>query len=199
MKKDIKNLLKNLKINYSNEDIDKLFLYYCELVKWGKCFSLIGSFEKKFFIYQLKDVISGFSVFEKYMFPNCKIADVGSGNGLLSIFMSVIFKEHCITAIEKKQKKVSFLNSIKNLLDLENFKIIGEKVQNVKESFDIITMKAFLPINKTNINLLNGLFSENKSIILAYVSKAPEKLKNYKLNSLNGNRHILEINSLKNI
>ena len=69
------------------------------------------------------------------------IIDAGSGNGLLGIPIAIINKNNKnnknkrIILVEPKQKKVAFLQSVKNRLNLTNVEIFGASLEEYLKKF----------------------------------------------------------------
>jgi len=79
---------------------------------------------------------------------NIKLIDIGSGGGFPIIPISIILNKSKIFAIDSTNKKVSFLNSAAQQLELKNFKAINTRAEDLafnkefREQFDIVTARA---------------------------------------------------------
>lgn len=80
------------------------------------------------------------------------ITDLGSGSGLPSIILAIFCPLSSIQAVESKNRKTKFLEIVKKELNLINLEIITQNIHewihHSKPQADIITSKAFAPIEK---------------------------------------------------
>ncbi|MFA5879553.1 MAG: 16S rRNA (guanine(527)-N(7))-methyltransferase RsmG [Candidatus Margulisiibacteriota bacterium] len=78
-----------------------------------------------------------------------KVADLGSGAGFPSILIALKNPQNQVLAIEAKNKKCNFLKEIKQELNLTNFEVLAEDInQNLPQiKADIFTAKAFKKLN----------------------------------------------------
>lgn len=129
------------------------------------------------------------------IFKNCdNIIDIGSGAGLPSIPLSIIYDNKKFTLCESKNKKADFLDSAKKELYLNNIEIKRVNVYEIKEKYDTITARAFSDI-KTLLKIFKRLKNKN-SVLIAYkgkLDKIKEELEeikniekyNFKIKNLN--------------
>ena len=114
------------------------------------------------------------------LLPNtpCILFDFGSGSGLPSIPLAIYKKNIKIYAIESKSRKTIFLNEIKKSLNLTNFTVINKNLFEWEPPCkpDIITAKAFAPLEK--INRLYNKFKHKNTIALIPISSI--QAENYK-------------------
>lgn len=84
---------------------------------------------------------------------NKKIIDIGCGAGFPSIPLSIMNNKLHITALDSVKKKINFVESIKNALNLTNLQPIHARIEdftnknNNRESFDIVISRAVAPLN----------------------------------------------------
>jgi 16S rRNA (guanine527-N7)-methyltransferase len=71
-----------------------------------------------------------------------RLADVGSGAGFPGIPISLASPETQVTLIEPNLKKSVFLSEVKRELNLASLTVIRDRMQEVKGSFDYITLRA---------------------------------------------------------
>jgi len=97
-----------------------------------------------------------------------KIADVGSGAGLPGIPLAITMPDCDFTLIERMGRRAGFLLNTKAVLSLANVEVEESELEKVKDSrFDLITFRAFAPIEPKLINNLLKLCKPN-GIIAAY-------------------------------
>ena len=69
----------------------------------------------------------------KYFKPNAKVIDVGSGAGFPGIPIKIIRSDLQIVLLDSLQKRVNFLNSAINLLQLDKIQAIHARVEDFAE------------------------------------------------------------------
>ena len=145
------NLTKHLKligINLSFAQIDQLYRYREMLIEWNKNINLTAIDEpNEILIKHFIDSISIHIVEPIYDDPCFRIIDVGSGAGFPGLVLKIAFPNCNITLLEAKNKKVQFLEHIKNELELENLNIIKNRAETAahsrmyRESFDLVVAR----------------------------------------------------------
>ena len=110
---------------------------------------------------------------EKTSDNKIQIADIGSGGGLPGIPLALTLPEFNFTLVERMDKRCAFLENQAAILGLKNTKVLKSEAEKVPaESFNLITFRAFRPLDKAMIKTLLNL-TKKGGIIAAY--KAKEK------------------------
>lgn len=152
------------------------------------------------------------SVFVEKEFPqNASVIDVGTGAGFPAIPLAICRQDLKITAIDALNKRINFVNNVKNELKLSNLSAFHarseEFAQKQRESFDVATSRAVAALNSL-LELLAPLVKVGGKIIcykgpqatseLEVAKKAEkelglklEKVKEYSLGSENISRYLL--------
>ena len=129
------------------------------------------------------------------IFKSCdNIIDIGSGAGLPSIPLAIVYENKKFTLCESKNKKADFLDMAKKELSLNNIEIKRINVYEIKEKYETITARAFSDI-KTLLKIFKRLKNKN-SVLIAYkgkLDKIKEELEeikniekyNFKIKNLN--------------
>lgn len=178
-------------------DID--FNKKAQLVKYG---SLVMDYNKNinitgansiddFIKEHIIDSLLALDIFKNYD----NIIDVGSGAGLPSIPLSIIYNNKKFTLCESKNKKADFLKFVKKELCLDNIEIKCINVYEIKEKYDTIIARAFSDI-KTLLKIFKKLKNKN-SVLIAYkgkLNKINEEIKEIK----DIERYNIEIKKLNN-
>lgn len=161
-----------LGININDEIINKLDLYRNELVSWNSKFNMTTILEEKE-VY-LKHFYDSLCLIKATSLENKSICDFGTGAGFPGMILAIIFNNSKFTLIESNSKKTTFLEHIKELLNLNNVTIINERTEEYgkknRELFDIVTCRAVSDLKiilELSISLLkvDGLFIPLKSNI----------------------------------
>lgn len=136
--------LENLKINLSNEQIKKFYLYMNDLLEWNEKFNLTAITEPKEII--LKHFVDSLAI-SKYI-KGKKILDIGTGAGFPGIPLKIYKPELEVVLLDSLNKRINFLNNIIQNLELNNIEAIhgraeefGRKIE-YREQFDIVASRA---------------------------------------------------------
>ncbi len=105
------------------------------------------------------------------------IADIGSGGGLPGIPLAAAFSVCQITnvrleLVERMEKRCAFLENCIAILGLKNVNVINSEAERVEaESYDLITFRAFRPLDKKMTKTLLRIVKDN-GVLCAYKAKA---------------------------
>lgn len=194
----------NIEISEANQN--KLIKYAYLVMDYNKNVNITGAkTEETFFTEHIADSLLALNIF--YDYDN--IIDIGTGAGLPSIPLAIIYSNKKFTLCESKNKKADFLNIAKKELDLNNIEVKCINAYEIKNKYDTVTSRAF-----SDIAALLKIFSKIKTKngkLIAYkgrMDKIEEELKNAnisknkynieikKLESKDKERHIVIISSL---
>lgn len=79
-----------------------------------------------------------------------KILDLGTGAGLPGLILAIVCPQHTITMVESDSRKCAFLLTMIQELGLTNALVKNQRLETlpVKSDYDIVTARAFAPLNK---------------------------------------------------
>lgn len=161
--------------------LDKFNLYYEYLIKENEKYNLTAITDKEeVFIKHFADSLSLNKIIK---LDNQKLLDVGSGAGFPAIPLKICYEDLEITIIEPTQKRVKFLNSVIELLNLKKIKVIcsraEEKALEMEETFDIVSARAVA--NMSPLAELLVRYAKVGGYVVAYKGdKAKEEVANAK-------------------
>lgn len=129
--------------NLSEENEEKLQLFYENLIETNKMFNLTAITEKS-------------EVYEKHFFDslqlsqfvenNAKVVDIGTGAGFPGIPLAITRPDVNILLLDSLNKRVNFLKNIQKSLKLENIDVLHQRAEeidaNLREKFDVATARA---------------------------------------------------------
>jgi 16S rRNA (guanine527-N7)-methyltransferase len=95
------------------------------------------------------------------------LADAGSGAGLPGIPLAVFLPETRVTLIEPSQKRCAFLRSAAALMQLENVHVFEGELAAVRETFDVVTCRAFRAFDRKTLKALLAI-TQPGGVIAAY-------------------------------
>ncbi len=133
------------------------------------------------------------------------IADAGTGAGfpgipLAALFISLGNLDVKLSLIERMQKRCTFLENIKAVLQLNNTEIIESEAEKAPQNkFDIVTCRAFRTLDKHILNTLLNLAKPKGKLFLykAAKEKINEETELIKKEGLNYKTEKLDVPFLK--
>ena len=133
------------------------------------------------------------------------IADAGTGAGfpgipLAALFISLGNLDVKLSLIERMQKRCTFLENIKAVLQLKNTEIIESEAEKAPQNkFDIVTCRAFRTLDKHILNTLLNLAKPKGKLFLykAMEEKINEETELIKKEGLNYKTEKLDVPFLK--
>ena len=140
---------KKLKMNITREQANKFYTYMNLLIEWNKKINLTTIVESEDIIN--KHFIDSMTIIP-YLDKQDTIVDIGTGAGFPGIPVAIMRKENMITLVDSLNKRISFLNEVKGLENIENIKNMHSRAEDFakdnREKFDIATSRAVasLPI-----------------------------------------------------
>lgn len=165
------NECKKINIIITDELLKKFNKYKDLLKEWNNKFNLTSILEEKEIF--LKHFYDSLCIVKAVKLDdNLNLCDFGVGAGFPGMVIAIVFNNISVTLIESNNKKVTFLNMVKEQLDLHNVKVINSRMEdyakNNREIFDIVTCRAvsnLAIISELSIAVLkkNGIFVPLKS------------------------------------
>ena len=185
---DYNSILENISsitgIQIAEENKNKLLQYANLVMDYNKNVNITGTkTTEDFFNDHIADSLLALNIFH-----DCdNIIDIGSGGGLPSIPLAIIYNNKKFTLCESKNKKCEFLRLAKKELELNNIEIKCINVYEIKEKYDTVTSRAFSDIS-TLIKIFNKLKKNKNSKLVLYkgkIEKIEEELSNIQKNKYN--------------
>lgn len=207
--------LELLKIDVSDDKLDKLEEYYELLIEWNEKINLTAITSKED-VY-LKHFYDSLTLIKAYdLNQKIKILDVGSGAGFPGIVLSIFFENIEITLVDALGKRINFLNLVIEKLKLKNVHAIHQRAElfateHIGE-FDLVTSRAVAKLNILNELCIpplkiNGYFIAMKANIDDELQEAKNSIKilncnleniiSFKLPKENSIRNLVVIKKLK--
>ena len=187
---NLQEQLQKLGINISSQVIAKEVAFVDELMRWNKKINLTAIKDHD---EVLEKHLLDSLVLNNFLGDGCKVLDLGSGGGFPGLVLAIANSKVKVVSVESVGKKVNFQKHIKRLFSIDNFKPIGDRVENLlmrgdfKSEFDIVTARAFASLEAI-VGMSEPLLAAQGKIIamkgpegeteLAAMGK--EKLKNFK-------------------
>ena len=198
------NIRSSIKIDENQKE--KLIEYASLVIDYNKNVNITGAkTAEDFFNDHIADCLLALDIFADYD----NIIDIGSGSGLPSIPLAIVFNDKKFTLCESKNKKAEFLRLAKDKLELNNIEVKCINAYEIKEKYDTITSRAFSDI-ATLLKIFNKLKTKKSKLVLykgkrekieeelkeANIQKNKYNIEIKKLESKDKERHIVIISSL---
>ena len=203
-KEEFKLECSKIGIDITDEIFNKFEMYKDLLIEWNNKFNLTTIIKEED-IY-LKHFFDSLYITKFHDFNNKKICDFGTGAGFPGMVLAILFNNSNFTLLESNNKKVLFLNEVKNRLKLDNITIINERAEiygkTNREIFDIVTCRAVSNLSiilELAISMLkvNGLFIPMKSNIEEEFEKSKKNLNSLGYRFINLEEYYLPIENSK--
>jgi 16S rRNA (guanine527-N7)-methyltransferase len=142
----LKQGIKQLPLQLSEEQVEKLLDYLALLNKWNSVYNLTSVRDPLEMVkLHLLDSLTAVPAFA----GASNVLDVGAGGGLPGMVLAISRPDMKVSMIDTVHKKTAFLNQVKAELGLSNVTVYTKKVQEleVKTKFDVITSRAFADLS----------------------------------------------------
>ena len=181
-KEEFIKAVKQLKVDLTEEKLEKLNKFYNLLIEWNKKINLTR-IEKEDEVY-LKHFYDSLTITKIINIENMYICDIGSGAGFPGIVLKIVFPKIKIDLVEATEKRCNFLKLVIEKLNLKDISVINERAEiyskEVREKYDLVTSRAVAPLKhllEYSIPLVkvNGYYVAMKGI----VDKELDNIDNY--------------------
>lgn len=141
---------KQIEIELIKEQIEKYYNYMNLLLEWNEKINLTAIIEPREII--LKHFVDSLTI-AKYIKDDEKLIDVGTGAGFPGIPLSIVKENTDIVLLDSLNKRINFLEEVKENLKLENITTIHGRAEefgknkNEREKYDIATSRAVASLN----------------------------------------------------
>ncbi|MGQ9615847.1 MAG: 16S rRNA (guanine(527)-N(7))-methyltransferase RsmG [Spirochaetota bacterium] len=162
--------LKALGIKPSPEMLSSFGKFLDELLIWNRKTNLVGTSDENDII--IRHILDSLTVYSLLKNIGGTIIDVGAGAGFPSIPLSIVDPSLRITAVERRSKRVAFLENVSTILRLKNYRVIGRDVEEVGERFDVVLFRGFGELK--SLYLLSKKILKETGMIIAFKGKIKE-------------------------
>ena len=141
---DLEQALLEMKLKLSQEGLQALDLFACELKKWNRKFNLTAiRTDSDIAVKHMVDSL----VFASSVHAGEYVMDIGSGAGFPSIPLKIMNPDVRVMSVDAVGKKILFQKHISRLLALDGFEALHARVESLHGShagyFDAICSRAF--------------------------------------------------------
>lgn len=147
---ELKKACNEIDIEINEEQLNKFYIYMNEIIEWNNKINLTAITDEKEII--TKHFVDSLSIL-KHTKNKKNLIDIGTGAGFPGIPLAIMNNNIEICLLDSLNKRVNFLNSIINKLDLKNVKAIHGRAEEIaqlkdyREQFDMATSRAVAQLN----------------------------------------------------
>lgn len=146
-KEEFIKAVEQLKVDLTEEKLEKLNKFYNLLIEWNKKINLTR-IEEEDEVY-LKHFYDSLTIAKVVDLSEIKtLCDIGTGAGFPGIVLKIFYPNLKITLIDSLQKRVNYLNEIIKDLELDNIEAIHVRGEDYKGQYDVVTSRAVANIEK---------------------------------------------------
>jgi 16S rRNA (guanine527-N7)-methyltransferase len=142
-----KAMLQEKGLSFTDKQLEQFEKYYETLVEWNEKMNLTAITDKaEVYLKHFYDSLTASFYFD-FTKP-FHLCDVGAGAGFPSIPLKIAFPHIEVTIVDSLNKRISFLNHLTGVLNLENVHFIHDRAEtfgvnpNYRESYDVVTARA---------------------------------------------------------
>lgn len=141
LKDTLRRGVETLSLTVNEEQIEALIVYIEQLEKWNKIYNLTA-------IRDPQDMVVRHLLDSLALAPWCSgetFIDVGTGAGLPSVPLAILFPNKAFHLLDSNGKKTRFLMQVKTALGSDNISIYHSRVESFvpKNLFDVVLSRAF--------------------------------------------------------
>ena len=146
--------LDKLGLRLGQRELSLFQTYYEELIDWNQRMNLTAITEyDKVQINHFLDSLTVVSVWKPSSNnQNPRMIDIGAGAGVPGIPLKIVFPEIRLVLLDSTNKKTTFLNHLKQKLELEDIEVVTGRAEEVahqnqyREQFDLVLARGVAPM-----------------------------------------------------
>ncbi len=208
--------LEKLNIDVTEEELDKLNIYYNLLIDYNKVMNLTGiTVEKEVYLKHFYDSLTIVKAINLNKVNT--ICDIGTGAGFPGLVIAIFFPDIKVTLVDSLRKRIDFLNIVINKININNVETIHDRIEEFSikhiNEYDVVTSRAVAKLNillELSINMvkLDGYFIalkgnvkeeiENSKNAINLLDCKLEEIIDFYLPIENSYRSIVKIKKIKN-
>ena len=156
----------------------KIETYINEIILFNSAYNLTNTSDHdELVVRHILDSLSTYEILSSLIAQSGKAesdfhaADIGSGGGLPGIPLATVFSNIHFDLIERMSKRCAFLENCSAIMGLQNVSVICREAEKVQEEqYDLITFRAFRPLDQKMIKALLKIVKKG-GFLCAYKAK----------------------------
>lgn len=148
--KEFLEQLKLLNISLTEDMLEKLSIYYDNLIEWNNKINLTSITNKEdVYLKHFYDSLTLIKAID--LDKEIKVCDIGTGAGFPGLVLKIVFPKINITLVDSTRKRTTFLQQLIDKLKLDNCNVITARAEDFikdnREKYDLITCRAVSRLN----------------------------------------------------
>lgn len=122
----------------------RLARLYDEISLFNPQYGLVNASGEELVVRHILDCLAPVSLFRESDRPGLHMADLGSGSGLPGLVLASVFDGWNITLVERMGRRAGFLRNTIAVLGMNgHVQVVQKDLSEVRDSYDIVTFRAF--------------------------------------------------------
>jgi 16S rRNA (guanine527-N7)-methyltransferase len=144
LRDELQQALVQMGVTLNATQVDQIMGHLTMLQKWNRVHNLtaIDSPQEALQLHAL-DCLATIPAWLQRRPAPASLLDVGSGAGFPAVTYAIAWPQTQVLAVDSVGKKAAFIQQVASQLGLKNLKSRHARVQDVKQSFEAITCRAF--------------------------------------------------------
>jgi 16S rRNA (guanine527-N7)-methyltransferase len=145
--------LEKLGIKAGEHELAQFQIYFEELTDWNQRMNLtaITEYEKVQTLHFLDSLTVAAAWMPTESKPHPRVIDIGTGAGVPGVPLKIIFPQIRLTLMDSTNKKITFLNHLKQRLGLNDIEVVSGRAeelarQQYRESYDLVLARGLAPM-----------------------------------------------------
>jgi 16S rRNA (guanine527-N7)-methyltransferase len=165
--------LETLGLQSSGGLADALGRYIAEIERLNPSLGLVGASGDELVVKHVLDSLAPIAIVQGLLAgrPTPRIVDLGSGAGFPGIPLALVLPGSRVALMDRMTRRIRFLESIRDLLPLENVDVVETQVEHARGGYDLVAFRAFRPFERKLFKRVFALCAPGGAV-LAYKGKA---------------------------
>lgn len=165
-------LADELRLTFSEVQINQLLSYLDNLLLWTKAYNLTAiTAPKEAFVKHILDCLAIVADLPLSERSGVSVLDIGTGAGLPAVMIAIMRPDWQITALDSNGKKIRFIKQMVGELGLKNLTPVASRIEDFEGEFDVITSRAFASLD--DFVSLAKPYLKRDGVLYAMKGKAP--------------------------
>ncbi len=153
-----------------DKKLEKMLTYYDCLMRFNPTLKLVGATGEELIVKHFLDSLAPVPVIKQFISQEqVKAADLGSGNGLPGLLLSIAFNDWDFSLVDKMGRRISFLLGAVATCNLApRVKVVEKDLSKLEEKYNALVFRAFRPFEDIAKDLVR--ITQKGSYVFAYKS-----------------------------
>jgi 16S rRNA (guanine527-N7)-methyltransferase len=151
-----------LEIDFNGLIFESLCRYIEQIEVWNPTYGLVAAQGDDLVVKHILDSLAPWRIIQETLaridaanspvgLIPASVSDIGTGAGLPGIPLSIVLQDREFKLIERMGKRITFLESQKALLGLDNVTVLESEAERALGSHDLVVFRAFRPFSELKL------------------------------------------------